>query len=96
MATAARATPIDAREDETEVLSEAEDSSYQIARINRSVATEAAVRTSSRRSATRRERQAFGAISAGSLKREVMTIGFIASLAGVALATVKLATDLGR
>jgi hypothetical protein len=48
------------------------------------------------RSASRRERQALTVMSGGSLRREIMMIGSVTALMGVALAVIKLATDLGR
>lgn len=45
--------------------------------------------------ATRRERQAHALVAGSSLKREVSLIGAITAAAGVALAVLKLATDLG-
>ena len=48
------------------------------------------------RAASRRERQALTVVSGGSLRREVAMIGSVAALMGVALAVIKLVTDLGR
>jgi hypothetical protein len=48
------------------------------------------------RAASRRERQALTVMSAGSLRREVAMVGVVTALAGVLLAVLKLATDLGR
>jgi hypothetical protein len=48
------------------------------------------------RTASRRERQALTVMSGGSLQREVITIGMVTAAMGVALAVLKIATDLGR
>ena len=48
------------------------------------------------RSAPRRERQAMVAVQGGSLRREVSLIAAVAALTGIALAAIKIATDLGR
>ncbi|MDA0798744.1 MAG: hypothetical protein O2826_10010 [Chloroflexi bacterium] len=48
------------------------------------------------RAASRRERQALTVMSSGSLGREVAMIGIVTAVMGVALAVIKLATDLGR
>ena len=96
LSTAARVAPVDAPEEDAELDEVTEGSSVAVAESKTPMPTAPVVRAPARRAATRRERQAFGAISAGSLKREVITIGIIASFSGVALAVVKLATDLGR
>jgi hypothetical protein len=48
------------------------------------------------RTVPRRERQALVAVQGGSLMREVSLIGAVTALAGIALAVLKLATDIGR
>ncbi len=95
LSTAARVAPAETPVDDADLEEATEESSVAIATNDTPVPTAPAPRPT-RRTASRRERQAFGAISAGSLKREVATIGIIAASAGVALAVIKLATDLGR
>ena len=58
--------------------------------------TAAATPAQRRRVATRRERQAMNVVAAGSLKWELSLIGIITAISGVALAVLKLATDIGR
>ena len=48
------------------------------------------------RAASRRERQALTVVSSGNLPRELTMIGIVTALMGIALAVIKLATDLGR
>ena len=55
-----------------------------------------AVASPRRRTATRRERQALTVTSAGNLKWELSLIAITTAAAGVVLAVLKLATDLGR
>ena len=96
LSTAARETPVESPVDDAEFEAATDETAVAVAESSTPVPTAPAPRPAARRAASRRERQAFGAISAGSLKREVITIGIIASFSGVALAVVKLATDLGR
>jgi len=91
-----------AREFSTEVLENeglleeaVEESAIPIATSNARMATATTTRPAPR-AASRRERQAFGVISAGNLKREIATIGIITASSGAALAVVKLMTELGR
>lgn len=96
LSSAAREAPTESLVDDAELEGATEESSVAVAEASTALPTTPAPRQPARRAASRRERQAFNAISAGSLKREVLTIGIIASLSGVVLAVVKLATDLGR
>jgi hypothetical protein len=48
------------------------------------------------RHASRRQRVAMAAVQSGSLRRELILISVVTAFIGVALAVVKLATDLGR
>ena len=97
LSSATREAPSESLAEDTELGDTTEESSFAVAKEHTPLLTIPAARPSARRAASRRERQAFSAISAGgNLKREVATIGTIAALSGVALAIVKLATDLGR
>ena len=44
----------------------------------------------------RRERVALAAVQGGNLRREVAVIAILTALAGLTLAVLKLATDVGR
>ena len=48
------------------------------------------------RHASRRQRVAMAAVQSGNLRRELILISAVTAFMGVALAVVKLATDLGR
>lgn len=97
--TAARVAPAqpapDQPAEDTEPTEGAQETSLAMATDHVPAAAAPAPRTT-HRTATRRERQALTAFAAGNLKREVLTIGVLATLSAIALVTVKLATDLGR